>query len=127
MYIPSELKYVANHVWIQDEGDGTVTIGITDYAQQELGDVVFVELPKVGGELATDDEFGIIEAAKATSDLYAPIAGTVIAVNQQLEDEPELINSDPYGEAWICKLCLNNENDLQQLLDADAYSELCEE
>jgi glycine cleavage system H protein len=126
MYIPIELKYVASHEWVLDEGDGTVTVGITDFAQQQLGDVVFVELPEVDTELSADAECGVIESVKAASDLFAPIAGVVIEVNTQLEDQPELVNTDPYGDAWICKLRLNDATDLQQLLDADTYADLCE-
>ncbi len=125
MSIPSELKYSASHEWVLDEGDGTVTIGITEFAQQQLGDVVFVELPQVDVELCNGDEFGVIESVKAAADLFVPISGVVTDVNTQLEDEPELVNTDPYGKGWICKLCLNDTDHLQQLLDADAYTGLC--
>jgi glycine cleavage system H protein len=126
MSIPSELKYSASHEWVLDKGDGTVIIGITEFAQQQLGDVVFVELPQVDAKLCNGDEFGVIESVKAAADLFVPIAGVVIDVNTQLEDEPELVNTDPHGKGWICKLRLNDIDDLQQLLDADAYTSLCE-
>lgn len=125
MSIPSELKYSASHEWVLDEGDGTVTIGITEFAQQQLGDVVFVELPQVDVALCNGDEFGVIESVKAAADLFVPISGVVTDVNTQLEDEPELVNTDPYGKGWICKLRLNDTDHLQQLLDADAYTGLC--
>mgnify|MGYP000305694686 CR=1 FL=1 len=104
-----------------------VTVGVTDFAQEQLGDVVFVELPDVGTELVAEDEFGVIESVKAASDLFAPVSGEVIAVNDQLDDDPELVNSDPYGEAWLLHIRLTNPEELEHLLDADAYSQLCEE
>lgn len=125
--LPQGLSFVASHEWIRNEGDGTVTVGVTDYAQQQLGDVVFVELPEVGAELVCEDEFGVIESVKAASDLFAPVSGEVIAVNEQLDDDPELVNSDPYGEAWLLQIRLTNPDELEHLLDADAYSALCEE
>lgn len=125
--LPQGLSFVASHEWIRNEGDGTVTIGVTDYAQEQLGDVVFVELPEVGMELVCEDEFGVIESVKAASDLFAPVSGEVIAVNERLDDDPELVNSDPYGEAWLLQIRLSHPEELEHLLDADAYSELCEE
>ncbi|WP_275289338.1 glycine cleavage system protein GcvH [Halomonas elongata] len=119
--IPPNLRYAESHEWIQDNGDGTVTIGITDHAQQSLGDVVFVELPEVGASLAKGDEFGVVESVKAASDLYAPISGEVIEVNESLEDAPEAINESPYEDAWIMKVRLEDGTDLDDLLDADAY------
>jgi glycine cleavage system H protein len=112
---------------VRDDGDGFVTIGITDFAQQQLGGVVFVEMPKIDTGLYVDHEFGVIESVKVASDLLAPIAGVVTKVNTQLEDEPDLVNSDPYGDGWICKLRLNDINDLPQLLDSNDYAEFCEE
>ena len=123
---PSELKYASSHEWARLEEDGTVTIGVTDFAQEQLGDVVFVELPEVGAELASEDEFGVIESVKAASDLFAPVSGEVIEVNDQLDDDPELVNSDPYGDAWLLKVRLSNVAELEGLLDADAYSALCD-
>jgi len=125
--LPQGLSYVASHEWIRNEGDGIVTIGVTDFAQEQLGDVVFVELPDVGAELMSEDEFGVIESVKAASDLFAPVSGEVIAVNEQLDDDPELVNSDPYGDAWLLQIRLSHPEELEHLLDADAYSELCDE
>lgn len=124
--IPATLKYTESHEWVQDNGDGTVTIGITDHAQEALGDVVFVELPEVGRELAVEEEFGVIESVKAASDLYAPLAGEVIAVNESLEDAPESVNESPYDDAWILKMKVADSAELEKLLDADAYGQLVE-
>ncbi|PIE20888.1 MAG: glycine cleavage system protein H [Neptuniibacter caesariensis] len=124
--IPSELKYVASHEWIRDEGDGTVTIGVTDHAQDLLGDVVFVELPEVGAEVATGEESGVVESVKAASDIYAPLSGEVVEINEALEDAPELVNSDPYGDGWFFKLKLSDQDELNELLDAEAYNSVCE-
>lgn len=123
---PSELKYVASHEWVRVEGDGTVTVGVTDHAQDLLGDVVFVELPEVGAELANGDDAGVVESVKAASDIYAPLSGEVIAVNEALEDAPETVNSDPYNDGWFFKLKLTDESELDALLDADGYSAHCE-
>ncbi|GAA0617552.1 glycine cleavage system protein GcvH [Halomonas beimenensis] len=119
--IPANLRYTESHEWVLDNGDGTVTIGITDHAQEALGDVVFVELPEVGAALAKGDEFGVVESVKAASDLYAPIAGEVVAVNEALEDAPETLNESPYEDGWIMKLRLEDAAALEGLLDADAY------
>ena len=125
--LPQGLSYVSSHEWIRNEGDGTVTIGVTDFAQEQLGDVVFVELPDVGAELVSEDEFGVIESVKAASDLFAPVSGEVLAVNERLDDDPELVNTDPYGDAWLLQIRLSHPEELEHLLDADAYSELCDE
>ncbi|ATJ82897.1 glycine cleavage system protein GcvH [Halomonas beimenensis] len=119
--IPANLRYTESHEWVLDNGDGTVTIGITDHAQEALGDVVFVELPEVGAALAKGDEFGVVESVKAASDLYAPIAGEVVAVNEALEDAPETLNESPYEDGWIMKLRLEDAAALEGLLDTDAY------
>lgn len=124
--IPANLRYAESHEWVQDNGDGTVTIGITDHAQQSLGDVVFVELPEVGASLSKGDEFGVVESVKAASDLYAPLAGEVIAVNEELEDAPETLNEAPYEGGWIMKLRLEDAAALDALLDADAYQALAD-
>ena len=124
--IPADLKYVASHEWIRVEADGTVTVGITDFAQDQLGDVVFVELPEVGSTVAADDDIAVVESVKAASDIYAPLAGEIIAVNDDLVDEPEKVNEDPYGEAWFFKMKLADAADLDGLLDADGYSAVCE-
>ena len=102
--VPAELKYIASHEWLRLEDDGTVTVGITDHAQDLLGDVVFVELPDVGDTIAVDDEISVVESVKAASDVYAPISGEVVAINEALEDDPEIINSDPYGEGWFFRM-----------------------
>ena len=102
--IPAELKYIASHEWLRLEDDGTITVGITDHAQDLLGDVVFVELPDVGDIIAVDDEISVVESVKAASDVYAPISGEVVAINEALEDDPEIINSDPYGEGWFFRM-----------------------
>lgn len=124
--IPSDLKYVDSHEWIRDEGDGVVTIGITDHAQELLGDVVFVELPAVGTEMGQGDDAGVVESVKAASDIYAPVSGEVIAINEELEEAPETVNSEPYTDGWFCKVKLSSPEELDALMDAAAYAELCE-
>lgn len=119
--IPAELKYVASHEWLRLEDDGTITVGITEHAQDLLGDVVFVELPEVGANITVDEEIAVVESVKAASDVYAPISGEVIAVNESLEDEPEVINSDPYGEGWLYKMKATNLEDYEGLLSAEEY------
>ena len=118
--LPANLRYAESHEWVLDHQDGTVTIGITDHAQAALGDVVFVELPDVGTKLTKGDEFGVIESVKAASDLYSPVDGEVIDVNEALEDAPETVNDAPYEGGWIMKVRLNDDN-LDELMDADAY------
>ncbi|MBE0487863.1 MAG: glycine cleavage system protein GcvH [Halomonas sp.] len=120
--IPANLRYADSHEWVLDNGDGTVTVGISDHAQEALGDVVFVELPEVGRSLAVKEEFGVIESVKAASDLYAPVAGEVIAVNEALEDAPETVNEAPYEGGWIIKVRLDDSAQLDDLLDADGYA-----
>lgn len=124
---PSELKYASTHEWARLEEDGTVTVGITDHAQEALGDVVFVELPEVGVQLAAADEAGVVESVKAASDIYAPLAGEVIAINPQLEDEPEMVNSDPYNDGWFYKLQPSDTTELEALLSAEDYQLQCAE
>lgn len=123
MNTPSELKYTKDHEWIKVEGD-TATIGITDYAQGELGDIVFVDVDTVDEDLNEGDVFGSVEAVKTVSDLYLPVAGTVLEVNADLEDQPELLNTDPYGKGWIIKLKLADSADLSTLLSAEEYQEV---
>jgi glycine cleavage system H protein len=120
MNIPENLKYTNDHEWVQVDGD-TGTVGITDYAQGELGDVVFVELPAVGKTVKQGETFGTIEAVKAVSDLFAPVSGSVVEVNKDLEKSPESVNKDPYGKGWMVKLRLSNPADLSSLLNAAAY------
>ena len=123
MSVPGDLQYTKSHEWVRVE-DGVATVGITDHAQDELGDVVFVELPEMGATLAAGDSFGAVESVKAVSDLYAPVGGEVVEVNGALEDSPEKINEDPYGEGWILKLRISDEGDL---LSAADYEKLLEE
>ncbi|EHJ91691.1 glycine cleavage system protein GcvH [Vreelandella boliviensis] len=118
--LPANLRYAESHEWVLDNQDGTVTVGITDHAQQALGDVVFVELPEVGTALSKGQEFGVIESVKAASDLYSPVVGEVIEVNDALEDSPETVNEAPYEGGWIMKVRLDSDS-LDGLLDADAY------
>jgi glycine cleavage system H protein len=124
---PSELKYASSHEWARLEEDGTITIGITDHAQEALGDVVFVELPGVGDSLAAGDEAGVVESVKAASDIYAPVGGEVIAVNAQLEDEPEIVNGDPYNDGWFFRLQPSDSGELEKLLSAEDYAAQCAE
>ena len=123
MSIPDDLQYTKSHEWVRVE-NGTVTIGITDHAQEELGDVVFVELPGVGDDIGAGDSFGTVESVKAVSDLYTPVGGEVVEVNSSLEDAPEKINDDPYGEGWIVKLSTSEEPDL---LSPEEYEQVVEE
>ena len=123
MAVPEDLQYTKSHEWVRVE-DGVATVGITDHAQDELGDVGFVELPEMGATLAAGDSFGAVESVKAVSDLYAPVGGEVVEVNSALEDSPEKINEDPYGEGWILKLQISDEGNL---LSAADYEKLLEE
>ncbi|MEZ7943072.1 MAG: glycine cleavage system protein GcvH [Halioglobus sp.] len=124
---PSELRYAITHEWARREEDGTVTVGITDHAQEALGDVVFVELPEVGTVFAAADDAGVVESVKAASDVYAPMGGEVIAINSMLEDEPEIVNSDPYNDGWFYKLQPADTSDLDALLSAEDYQQQCED
>lgn len=119
--IPEDLLYTKSHEWVRDNKDGTATIGITDHAQELLGDVVYVELPEDGSTFAAKDPAGVIESVKAASDFYSPLEGEVVAVNEKLDDEPELINSEPYGDGWVVTLKLENTDDLKELMDANGY------
>lgn len=121
--IPTELKYTKEHEWVKLDGT-TATIGITDYAQGELGDIVFVELPAVGDELTMMKPFGTIEAVKAVSDMFAPLTGKVVEVNAALDDDPMVINRDPYGEGWMLKIELSDQGEVEQLLDAGGYNQV---
>ncbi len=124
---PNELKYAASHEWARVNEDGTITVGITDHAQSALGDVVFVELPEVGTVLAAGEEAGVVESVKAASDVYAPVSGEVIEINGTLEESPETINADPYGDGWFYKLKPSDDTELEGLLTADQYQEEVEE
>lgn len=120
MNIPSELKYTKDHEWVKVEGD-IVTIGITDFAQGELGDIVYVEVETVDETLEAEEVFGTVEAVKTVSDLFLPVSGEIIEFNESLEDEPEKVNEDPYGEGWMVKVKISDKSQLDDLLDADAY------
>lgn len=124
---PNDLKYASSHEWARLEDDGTVTVGITDHAQNALGDVVYVELPELGAELAAGQEAGVVESVKAASDIYAPVSGEVIAVNEALQDAPETVNADPYHDGWLYRLRPVELGELDKLLDAEEYDEQCEE
>jgi glycine cleavage system H protein len=123
MLIPSDLKYSSDHEWAKSNGD-VIRIGITDYAQDALGDVVFVDLPKVGTQIAAHGTIGEIESTKSVSEIYAPVGGTVTAVNDTLSTAPESVNADPYGEGWICEITTTNSDDFDALLDAEGYQAL---
>ncbi|MDF7681407.1 glycine cleavage system protein GcvH [Enterobacteriaceae bacterium ESL0689] len=125
--IPAELKYSKEHEWLRKEADGTYTVGITDHAQALLGDMVFVELPAVGTVVAIGDDCAVAESVKAASDIYAPISGEIIAINEALNDAPEQVNDNPYSEGWIFKIKASDEAQVATLLDAHAYASLVEE
>lgn len=120
---PEDLRYTSDHEWLRDQGEGVVRVGITSYAQDALGDVVYASLPAIGDELTVGDACGEVESTKSVSDIYAPLAGEVIAINDALDATPELINSDPYGEGWMMEIKLANAADLEGLLDVGAYRE----
>jgi len=122
MEFPEDLKYSKEHEWVLVEGN-VATIGITDYAQEQLGDIVFVELPAVGDKVSKEDAFGVVESVKAVSDIYAPVSGKVVEVNDDLPDNPEMLNEDPYGDGWIIKVEMNDPEELQDLLNATEYEE----
>jgi len=122
--VPAGLRYAKSHEWLKLESDGTATVGITDYAQNSLGDITYVQTPKVGAVLKAGETFGVVESVKAASDLYAPVAGTVVAVNGALDSAPETVNTAPYDAGWMLKLKLANPADAAGLLDATAYGKL---
>ena len=122
--IPADLRYSKSHEWLKVENDGTVTVGITDYAQNSLGDITYVQVPKVGATLKAGETFGVVESVKAASDLYAPIAGTVVAVNASLDSAPETINQSPYEKGWMLKMKPADAAAVNSLLDAGAYTQL---
>lgn len=124
MSYPSDLKYTKEHEWIRDNGDGTATIGITDFAQSELGDIVFVEIEPEGFEFDQDEVFGTVEAVKTVSELFAPVAGEIIEINEQLEMEPELVNEDPYKSGWMVKISVSDPSQLDDLMSSDEYEEI---
>jgi len=120
--VPTELKFLSSHEWVQVE-DNVATIGVSDHAQELLGDLVYVELPEAGSVVAAGDSVGVIESVKAASDTYAPISGEIIEINEDLEDGPDRINNDPYGDGWMYKMTIEDPEELENLLDADAYTD----
>jgi glycine cleavage system H protein len=124
MNFPENLRYTKDHEWIKLEGDNVAIIGITDFAQRELGDIVYVDINTVGKSLNAEEVFGTVEAVKTVSDLFLPLAGTILEVNSALNDKPESVNNDPYGEGWMVKVTLNNPEEINGLMDAAAYSAL---
>ena len=125
--IPGDLKFLASHEWVRVESDGTITVGISDHAQDLLGDIVFVELPEVGQSIDAESDTAIVESVKAASDIYSPLSGEVIEVNSLLEDQPEIINSSPYEDGWFFKLNPIDLGELDNLLSPEDYSDICEE
>ncbi|MCE9679379.1 glycine cleavage system protein GcvH [Shewanella sp. AS1] len=125
--IPAELKYASSHEWVRKESDGSYTVGISEHAQELLGDMVFVELPEVGDTVSAGDDCAVAESVKAASDIYAPLSGEVIAVNESLEDSPELVNSDAYGDGWFFRIMPSDESEIGSLLDADGYQAVIDE
>lgn len=124
MSYPEDLKYTKEHEWLRDNGDGTATIGVTDFAQSELGDIVFVELEPEGTKFEQDEVFGTVEAVKTVSELFAPVAGEIIEINEALEAEPELVNDDPYGDGWMVKISVADEDQLNDLMSAEEYKDI---
>ena len=125
--IPDDLHYTKTHEWVKQDADGTVTVGISDHAQNLLGDMVFIELPDVGSEYNTGDDCAVVESVKAASDVYCPISGEITETNEALVDAPEMVNQDPYGDGWLFKLKPNDAGEVEDLLNAEAYKELAEE
>jgi len=121
--IPADLKYIETHQWVRVEADGTATVGITDFAQEQLGDVVYIGVPEVGVTVNGGEEAGVAESVKSASDVFSPVTGEVIEINEKLEDEPEIVNEDPYGDGWMFKVKLADEGELDGLMDATAYAE----
>jgi glycine cleavage system H protein len=123
MEIPQGLKYSKEHEWVATE-DSLATVGVTDHAQEQLGEIVYIELPAVGDKISKDDPFGVIESVKAVSDIYAPVTGTVVEVNEDLPESPETVNEDPYGDGWLIKVKIADPTDLEDLMDSEEYAEL---
>ncbi len=122
--IPTELKYAKTHEWARDEGDGTITVGITDHAQEQLGDLVFVDLPEEGDTVEAGADCAVVESVKAASDIYSPVSGEIIAVNAALADSPETVNESPFADGWLFKLKMSDPSELDNLLNADGYAEV---
>ena len=125
--IPTDLRYMSSHEWTRVENDGTAYVGISDHAQNAMGDLVYVELPEVGDTINAGDEVGVVESVKAASDIYSPVTGEIIAINEALNDNPEQVNNDPYGDGWLYRLKLSDPEELEDLLSAEEYAEQLEE
>ncbi|HVV68625.1 MAG TPA: glycine cleavage system protein GcvH [Gammaproteobacteria bacterium] len=125
-FIPKELKYTKSHEWVREESDGTVTIGITHHAQELLGDIVYVELPELQKNFKNEESIVVVESVKAAADVYAPVTGQIVAINNTLSDQPELVNVDPYGDGWLCQIKPLDKSELAKLLDAGAYQQSIE-
>ena len=125
--IPSDLRYMSSHEWVRVDADGTAYVGITDHAQNAMGDLVYVELPEVGDTLAAGDEVGVVESVKAASDIYSPVSGEIIAINEELNDNPEQVNSDPFGDGWLYRIKMSDPGELEDLMSAEEYAEQLEE
>ena len=126
-YVPSELKFTNTHEWVRPEGDGVFTVGITDHAQSMLGDMVFVDVPDLDTDTEAGEDCAVAESVKAATDVYAPLTGVVIAVNEDLDNSPELVNSDPYGDGWLFQIKAEDEGEFEDLLDAESYQDLVDE
>lgn len=126
-HIPAELRYAKSHEWVRLEDDGTAYVGISEHAQEAMGDLVYVELPEVGQSVAVSDETGVVESVKAASDIYAPLSGDIIAINEALNDTPELVNQDCYGDGWLYRIKVANRSELEELLSAEDYAAELEE
>jgi glycine cleavage system H protein len=127
MNVPTELRYTKTHEWVRLDKNGVATIGITDFAQEQLGDLTYVELPGVGDNVEAQSEVAVVESVKAAADIYAPVAGTIAEINKKLEEQPELINTDPFGDGWIFKLRPDDASEIDMLLDADGYEDMIPE
>lgn len=125
--VPAELKYTHSHEWVRSEGNDEYTVGITQHAQELLGDMVFVELPEVDSDVSREDEAGVVESVKAASDIYAPLSGTIVAVNEELDSAPELVNEEPYNEGWLFRIKISDSSELDELLSAEEYQALLAE
>jgi len=125
--IPSDLRYQSSHEWVRVDADGTAYVGITDHAQHAMGDLVYVELPEVGDTVTAGDEAGVVESVKAASDIFSPVSGEVIAINEALNDNPEQVNSDPFGDGWLFRVKLSDQGELEDLMSAEEYAEQLEE
>lgn len=123
--IPADLRYATSHEWLRDEGNGIYALGITDYAQEKLGDVVFVEVPEEGAEVVAGDSVAVVESVKAASDIYTPVTGVIVEVNSTLEDAPEQVNEDPYENGWFFKIKISDPEEIEDLMDADSYADQC--